>query len=139
MVQGNGWLFGFRLTGFSLLVFRFLLLEWERFGLSNLISSVRISSGSFGGQVAPMGGTLGMEVLSCLVSSLSEFGELRRVLLPRRRPLSPRTQAGDGTWLSLVRVSAVKGSKGVIYGSWMVSLCASSLQSSSARPFSVML
>ena len=68
-----------------------------------------------------------------------EAGELRWVLLPRRRPLSSSTQAGDGSWFRLVRDSAVRGSKGVVYGIWMVPLGASSLPSSSARPSSVVL
>ena len=46
-----------------------------------------------------MSGASGMAVLYRCISSL-EAGELRWILLPRRRPLSSRTQAGDGIWLN---------------------------------------
>ncbi|KAF3554126.1 hypothetical protein F2Q69_00017095 [Brassica cretica] len=80
-----------------------------------------------------------MAVLSRFVSSLSGSGELRWILLPRRRSLSPCTQAGDGTGLFWSVFVQLGFSKGVVYDSWMVSLRASSPQSSSARPFSVLL
>ena len=53
-----------------------------------------------------------MAVLSRFIYSLSESGELRWVLLPRRRSVSPSTQAGDGTWFILFRVRAVRVFKG---------------------------
>ena len=80
-----------------------------------------------------------MAVLSHFGSSLSGSGELRWILLPRRRSLSPCTQAGDGTGLFWSVFVQLGFSKGVVYDSWMVSLRASSPQSSSARPFSILL
>ncbi|KAF2595743.1 hypothetical protein F2Q68_00007151 [Brassica cretica] len=60
-------------------------------------SEVMVGSLGSGGQVAPVSGASGMAVLYRCISSV-EAGELRRILLPRRRPLSSRTQAG--IWLN---------------------------------------
>lgn len=139
MVRSNGRLFGFRLTGFSLLrssgvrcLGREVWLARPYILSEDLFRLVWRSSGSGEGCFG-YGGAGSLRLLSV------KAGELRWVLLPRRRPLSSSTQAGDGTWFRLVRDSAVRGSKGVVYGIWMVPLGASSLPSSSARPSSVVL
>ena len=51
-----------------------------------------------------------MVVLSRFISSMSGSGEVRWILLPRRRSLSPCTHAGDGT--GLFRVFALRVFKG---------------------------